>query len=58
MRVDDPQLYSRFASLALTQVNPRTSWRASKEFRIQLIKELAKRALKESIRLAGGKTDA
>ena len=58
MRVDDPELYSRFASLALTQVNPRTSWRASKEFRIQLIKELAKRALKESIRLAGGKTDA
>ena len=58
MRVVDPQLYSRFASLALTQVNPRTSWRASKEFRIQLIKELAKRALKESIRLAGGKTDA
>ena len=31
---------------------------ASKEFRLQLIKELAKRALRESIRLAGGEADA
>lgn len=55
---DDPEIYSRFAALALSQVNPRTSWRASKEFRIQLIKELARRALKQSILLAGGKADA
>lgn len=57
-RTDDPETYRRFAALALSQVNPRTSWRASKEFRIQLIKELAKRALRKSILLAGGKADA
>ena len=56
--VSDEFIYDRFAAAALTEVNPRTSWRASKEFRLQLIKELAKRALKESIRLAGGEADA
>lgn len=56
--VSDPDLYDRFGAEALTEVNPRTSWRASREFRLQLIKELAKRALKESIRLAGGEADA
>ena len=33
---------------ALADVNPRTSWRASKEFRIQLVKELSARALREA----------
>ena len=56
--VADSSIYDRFAAAALTEVNPRTSWRASKEFRLQLIKELAKRALRESIRLAGGEADA
>lgn len=35
--------------------NPRTSWRATKEFRTQLTRELAKRALIKCIALAGGK---
>lgn len=48
------EMFEIFADTALTEVNPRTSWRATKEFRIQLIHELSKRALKESIRLAGG----
>lgn len=56
--VDDSGIYDLFAEKALSQVNPRTSWRASKEFRLQLIKELARRALKESIILSGGKADA
>ena len=43
-----------FAKAALDDVNPRTSWRASREFRLQLVEELAKRALCESIRLSGG----
>ena len=43
-----------FAKTALNDVNPRTSWRASKELRLQLIEELSKRAVKESVRLAGG----
>jgi xanthine dehydrogenase FAD-binding subunit len=40
---------------ALTDVNPRSSWRASKEFRLQLVKELTRRVFKESIIRAGGK---
>ena len=38
---------------ALADVNPRTSWRASKEFRIQLVKELSARALREAARKGG-----
>ena len=38
---------------ALEDVNPRTSWRASREFRIQLIEELAPRALREAARKGG-----
>ncbi|MFQ9915230.1 MAG: hypothetical protein ACLRWQ_01390 [Flavonifractor plautii] len=34
-------------------VNPRTSWRASKEFRIQLVKELSARSLREAARKGG-----
>ena len=43
-----------FGRAALDDVNPRTSWRANREFRLQLVEELAKRALCESIRLSGG----
>ena len=43
-----------FAKSALLEVNPRSSWRASKEFRLQLIEELARRGLKKAILLAGG----
>lgn len=43
-----------FGKAALADVNPRTSWRASCELRLQLVQELAKRALFESIRLSGG----
>jgi xanthine dehydrogenase FAD-binding subunit len=42
------------AKAALDDVNPRTSWRASKEFRLQLTEELAKRAIGEAIKRAGG----
>lgn len=38
---------------ALADVNPRTSWRASKEFRIQLVQELSARALREAARKGG-----
>ena len=43
-----------FAKAALDDVNPRTSWRATKEFRLHLVAELARRALSEAIRLSGG----
>jgi xanthine dehydrogenase FAD-binding subunit len=42
------------AQAALADVNPRTSWRATKEFRLHLVEELARRALKEAIDRAGG----
>ena len=38
---------------ALADVNPRTSWRASKEFRIQLVQELSGRALREAAQKGG-----
>jgi xanthine dehydrogenase FAD-binding subunit len=41
------------AKAALSDVNPRTSWRASKEFRLQLAEELAKRTIRESLKLSG-----
>ena len=43
-----------FAKAALIDVNPRTSWRATKEFRLHLVEELANRALIEAIKRSGG----
>lgn len=51
-------LYELVGKGALEEVNPRSSWRASKEFRLQLVEELAKRALKQAIINAGGEADA
>ena len=42
----------------LNEVNPRTSWRASKEFRLQLVEELAKRAMAQAIKNVGGEVNA
>ncbi len=47
--VDDSSIYDLIAEGVLEEVNPRSSWRASKEFRIQLISELARRSLKQAI---------
>lgn len=43
-----------FAKTVLEDINPRDSWRASKEFRQHIAVVLAERALKQSIQLAGG----
>ena len=43
-----------FAKASLQDVNPRTSWRATKEFRLHLVEELARRALAEAVRKSGG----
>lgn len=51
-------LYETVGKGALEEVNPRSSWRASKEFRLQLVEELSKRALKQAIIDAGGEADA
>lgn len=42
------------AKMALGELSPRTSWRASKEFRLHLARELCERALTEAIIRAGG----
>ncbi|MCL1993345.1 MAG: xanthine dehydrogenase FAD-binding subunit XdhB [Spirochaetes bacterium] len=42
------------AKAAVSDIKPRTSWRASAEFRIHLAQELARRAIRESIKMAGG----
>ncbi len=44
----------RVGECVLEDINPRDSWRASKAFREHIAKVLCKRALKESILLAGG----
>lgn len=46
-----------FGKKALLDMQPRDSWRASKEFREQLIKEMARRSLVNAIRRAGGKIE-
>ena len=43
-----------FGEKVLEDIHPRSSWRASKEFRQHIAVELAKRCLVESIKLAGG----
>ena len=49
-----PELLALIGRTAVTEVNPRTSWRASKEFRLQLVEELAKRAVRQAVADAGG----
>ena len=56
--VNDSEAVLAFGKAALEEVNPRSSWRASKEFRLQLIEELSKRALAEAIKKAGGAVNA
>lgn len=46
---------AKIGAAALEDVTPRTSWRASKEFRIQLVRELSGRALAEAARKGGAK---
>ena len=43
---------------ALEEVNPRSSWRASREFRLRLVEELGRRAGKQAVINAGGEWDA
>ena len=43
-----------FAAAVLADIHPRDSWRASKDFREHIAVEMARRALIESIKLAGG----
>lgn len=51
----DEELLDLVSQGALADVMPRSSWRASKEFRLHLVEELARRATIVSIEQAGGK---
>ncbi|GAA0180237.1 xanthine dehydrogenase FAD-binding subunit XdhB [Clostridium sediminicola] len=53
MKISD-EMFDIFSSTVLTEVRPRNSWRASKVLRVQLIKELSKRCLREAIKKCGG----
>lgn len=48
------EVIKAFAKAVLEDINPRDSWRAAKDFRQHIAVVLAERALRESIRLAGG----
>ena len=52
-----PELFKIARGNVLSELQPRDSWRASKEMRVQLIKELLSRALKAAIIRAGGEVD-
>lgn len=48
------RILEEFGQAALSDLNPRDSWRASKAFRQHIAVVLAQRALAEAIRLSGG----
>jgi xanthine dehydrogenase FAD-binding subunit len=53
-KIFSEQLLAEIGQSALGEVNPRNSWRASKEFRLQLVEQLSRRAFKQAFRNAGG----
>jgi xanthine dehydrogenase FAD-binding subunit len=53
MAVDD-RLYDKIEESVRTEINPRDSWRASRAFRLQIGGEIAARALRRTVELAGG----
>lgn len=54
-RTFSEELLLEVGKSAVAEVNPRTSWRASREFRLHLVEELSKRAFKQAFIRAGGK---
>ena len=49
-----PQLLDDISKSVANDVSPRTSWRAAKEFRLQIIATLARRVVQQAILNAGG----
>ena len=49
-----PEAAELLAEKVSEEVRPRTSWRASADFRMQIIRETGRRALREAVRRAGG----
>ena len=48
------ELYQTIEESVRQEISPRDSWRASREFRLQIGGEIAKRALIRTVELAGG----
>jgi xanthine dehydrogenase FAD-binding subunit len=48
------ELLTKIGDALAEDVNPRTSWRASREFRLHIIRELSERVIKNAIENAGG----
>ena len=53
----DDMLWQKIHTEVLSELNPRDSWRASRELREQLIRTLSVRAVKKAIERAGGKNN-
>ncbi len=49
-----PKLLDEIAKAVMKDVKPRNSWRAAKEFRMQIIRTLAQRVVKQAILNTGG----
>lgn len=50
-----PALFREIGQRAASEVKPRDSWRASKAFRLQLVRELSRRALQQALSYAQAK---
>ncbi len=53
----DKSLLKEFADTALEDLKPRDSWRASKDFRVHMMKEMAKRCITQAYKDCGGEID-
>ena len=53
-RRTSPALLDNIGKAVIDDVSPRTSWRAAREFRFQIIATLARRVVKQAIINAGG----
>ncbi len=50
----DSSLYDEIAQGVVSEISPRSSWRASKELRLQIAKEIAVRGFREGVLRCGG----
>jgi len=53
-RLVNQKLLDEIAKVVVKDVKPRDSWRAAKDFRLQIIRTLARRVLKQAVLNAGG----
>jgi xanthine dehydrogenase FAD-binding subunit len=54
-RLLDDALLDKITAALGQDVRPRGSWRAAKDFRLHIISELARRAIRRAVEQAGGR---